>query len=175
MTPFVQLMKDARIIAKKDKFDIFDAADIMENGTFLDKLKFESTCNMSHHAHTRNEGPSEAEDNKKKQSKHLTTVMINGMKVLLKQRLSDIQDLTLEDGPIVVTSEVKQEPYSLPSSYEWIDCDLNSDVMYSHVADLLTQHFTARGYMYTETYNKDFLRWHCNRLITTQAGILESV
>ncbi|KAL0775729.1 hypothetical protein Bca101_040881 [Brassica carinata] len=157
-TSIQKLMRHALIVANENGFYTFIALDIMGNKSFFKKPS-----------------PSEAEDNKKKQSKHLTTVMINGMKVLLKQRLSDIQDLTLEDGPIVVTSEVKQEPYSLPSSYEWIDCDLNSDVMYSHVADLLTQHFTARGYMYTETYNKDFLRWHCNRLITTQAGILESV
>ncbi|KAG2309724.1 hypothetical protein Bca52824_029472 [Brassica carinata] len=76
------------------------------------------------------------------------------------ERLSDIQDLSLEDGPIVVTrSEVKQDPYALPSNYEWIDCDLNCDDMSSQVAVMLTQNFTARGYMLRETYSKDFLRW----------------
>ncbi|KAL0739806.1 hypothetical protein Bca4012_081319 [Brassica carinata] len=69
------------------------------------------------------------------------------------ERLSDIQDLSLEDGPIVVTrSEVKQDPYALPSNYEWIDCDLNCDDMSSQVAVMLTQNFTARVPTPVSTY-----------------------
>ncbi|XP_053119282.1 glycylpeptide N-tetradecanoyltransferase 2 isoform X3 [Hemicordylus capensis] len=39
-TPLLDLMNDALIIAKLKGFDVFNALDVMENKTFLEKLKF---------------------------------------------------------------------------------------------------------------------------------------
>ncbi|XP_039733380.1 glycylpeptide N-tetradecanoyltransferase 2 isoform X3 [Pteropus medius] len=39
-TPLLDLMSDALIIAKSKGFDVFNALDLMENKTFLEKLKF---------------------------------------------------------------------------------------------------------------------------------------
>lgn len=39
-TPLLDLMSDALIIAKLKGFDVFNALDLMENKTFLEKLKF---------------------------------------------------------------------------------------------------------------------------------------
>lgn len=39
-TPLLDLMNDALIIAKLKGFDVFNALDLMENKTFLEKLKF---------------------------------------------------------------------------------------------------------------------------------------
>ncbi|KAG8138923.1 putative Glycylpeptide N-tetradecanoyltransferase protein, partial [Naja naja] len=39
-TPLLDLMNDALIIAKMKGFDVFNALDLMENKTFLEKLKF---------------------------------------------------------------------------------------------------------------------------------------
>merc|ERR1712157_96558 len=38
--PLTTLMKDALILAKKDKMDVFNALNLMENETFLSELKF---------------------------------------------------------------------------------------------------------------------------------------
>lgn len=40
-TPLDQLMKDILIICRQNKFDIFQAKDVMHNDTFLKQLKFE--------------------------------------------------------------------------------------------------------------------------------------
>lgn len=39
-TPWVDLMGDALVLAKKADFDVFNALDLMENAEFLEKLKF---------------------------------------------------------------------------------------------------------------------------------------
>uniref|UniRef100_A0AAY4CM71 Glycylpeptide N-tetradecanoyltransferase n=1 Tax=Denticeps clupeoides TaxID=299321 RepID=A0AAY4CM71_9TELE len=39
-TPLLDLMSDALVLAKSKGFDVFNALDLMENKTFLDKLKF---------------------------------------------------------------------------------------------------------------------------------------
>ncbi|XP_023346924.1 glycylpeptide N-tetradecanoyltransferase 2 [Eurytemora carolleeae] len=39
-TPWLDLMGDALILAKKDDFDVFNALDLMNNSEFLEKLKF---------------------------------------------------------------------------------------------------------------------------------------
>lgn len=39
-TPWISLMNDALISAKQSNFDVFNALDIMENGKFLEELKF---------------------------------------------------------------------------------------------------------------------------------------
>merc|ERR1712088_323377 len=40
VTPWVDLMGDALILAKKSDFDVFNALDLMDNPEFLEKLKF---------------------------------------------------------------------------------------------------------------------------------------
>ncbi|XP_065838154.1 glycylpeptide N-tetradecanoyltransferase 2-like [Oscarella lobularis] len=40
ITPLVDLIQDALIIAKNAEFDVFNALNVMENKTFLEKLKF---------------------------------------------------------------------------------------------------------------------------------------
>uniref|UniRef100_A0A1D1XGR6 Glycylpeptide N-tetradecanoyltransferase n=1 Tax=Anthurium amnicola TaxID=1678845 RepID=A0A1D1XGR6_9ARAE len=39
-TPLLQLMNDVLIVAKKKEYDVFNALDVMHNGTFLKELKF---------------------------------------------------------------------------------------------------------------------------------------
>ena len=39
-TPWNELIGDALVLAKKDDFDVFNALDLMENPSFLEKLKF---------------------------------------------------------------------------------------------------------------------------------------
>jgi len=39
-TPWVDLMGDALVLAKRENFDVFNALDLMENSEFLEKLKF---------------------------------------------------------------------------------------------------------------------------------------
>ena len=39
-TPLAKLMSDALVLAKRHDFDVFNALDILENGTFLKELKF---------------------------------------------------------------------------------------------------------------------------------------
>jgi len=40
VTPWVDLMGDALVLAKKENFDVFNALDLMDNVEFLEKLKF---------------------------------------------------------------------------------------------------------------------------------------
>merc|ERR1719318_1114872 len=40
VTPWVDLMGDALVLAKRENFDVFNALDLMENSEFLEKLKF---------------------------------------------------------------------------------------------------------------------------------------
>merc|ERR1719270_2685930 len=40
VTPWVDLIGDALVLAKKNDFDVFNALDLMENAEFLEKLKF---------------------------------------------------------------------------------------------------------------------------------------
>ncbi|XAR67140.1 Glycylpeptide N-tetradecanoyltransferase [Bertholletia excelsa] len=48
-TPLVQLMNDALIIAKQNDFDVFNALDIMENGSFRKELKFGESYAQLHY------------------------------------------------------------------------------------------------------------------------------
>jgi len=40
VTPWIDLMQDALVLAKMDNFDVFNALDLMENSEFLETLKF---------------------------------------------------------------------------------------------------------------------------------------
>ncbi|KAG9160678.1 hypothetical protein Leryth_017478 [Lithospermum erythrorhizon] len=46
--------------------------------------------------------------------------------------------LKIQSGVSTPLSEVKQEPYNLPSLYEWITCDMGSEDMCNEVYNLLT-------------------------------------
>ncbi|CAH8265903.1 unnamed protein product [Arabidopsis lyrata] len=77
-------------------------------------------------------------------------------------QFKDIGDTSLPEGPVepaTPLSEVKQEPYNLPSPYEWTTCDLSSDDMCSEVYNFLKVHHPDDGYLFEETYSREFLRW----------------
>ncbi|KAL4269705.1 hypothetical protein GQ457_HM000850 [Hibiscus cannabinus] len=60
-------------------------------------------------------------------------------------QFKDVGDTSLPEGPIeppTPLSEVKQEPYNLPSPYEWTTCDMDSE-------DTCTEF----------NYSKEFLSW----------------
>ncbi|XP_038202471.1 LOW QUALITY PROTEIN: glycylpeptide N-tetradecanoyltransferase 1-like [Arvicola amphibius] len=49
-TPLLDLMSDALVLAKMKGFDVFNALDLMENKTFLEKLKFGiGDCNLQYY------------------------------------------------------------------------------------------------------------------------------
>ncbi|XP_010512860.1 PREDICTED: glycylpeptide N-tetradecanoyltransferase 1-like [Camelina sativa] len=76
---------------------------------------------------------------------------------------SDIGDTSLTEGPVepaTPLSEVRQEPYELPSpALEWTTCDLNSDDMCSEVCNFLNQHYADVKQLFKENYTNEFLRW----------------
>ncbi|CAH2058049.1 unnamed protein product [Thlaspi arvense] len=54
-------------------------------------------------------------------------------------QFKDIGDKSLPEGPIepaTALSKVKQEPYNLPSLFEWTTCDMNSDDMCLELVDV---------------------------------------
>uniref|UniRef100_A0A1J3ENQ9 Glycylpeptide N-tetradecanoyltransferase n=1 Tax=Noccaea caerulescens TaxID=107243 RepID=A0A1J3ENQ9_NOCCA len=78
-------------------------------------------------------------------------------------QFKDIGDTSLPEGPIepaTPLSEVKQEPYNLPSVYEWTTCDMSSDDMCSEVYNLLKNNYVEDDEnMFRFNYSKEFLRW----------------
>nr|KYP63635.1 Glycylpeptide N-tetradecanoyltransferase 1 [Cajanus cajan]KYP63636.1 Glycylpeptide N-tetradecanoyltransferase 1 [Cajanus cajan] len=78
-------------------------------------------------------------------------------------QFKDIGDSSLPEGPIELPtplSEVKQEPYNLPDPYEWITCDINSEVMCDEVYNLLAHNYVEDDEnMFRFNYSKEFLRW----------------
>ncbi|XAR54533.1 Glycylpeptide N-tetradecanoyltransferase [Bertholletia excelsa] len=78
-------------------------------------------------------------------------------------QFKDLRDTSLREGPIELPtplSEVKQEPYNLPSSYEWITCDMDSEEMCTEVYNLLTNNYVEDDEsMFRFNYSKEFLRW----------------
>ncbi|EOA28715.1 hypothetical protein CARUB_v10024943mg [Capsella rubella] len=70
-------------------------------------------------------------------------------------------DTSFPEGPVepaTLLSEVKQEPYNLPSQYEWTTCDLKSDDMCTELYNFLKLHF-GTGQLFQETYSMELLRW----------------
>ncbi|KAK4769774.1 hypothetical protein SAY87_030306 [Trapa incisa] len=77
-------------------------------------------------------------------------------------QFKDIGDSSLPEGPIeppTPLSEVKQEPYNLPAPYEWITCDMESE-MSAEVYNLLTNNYVEDDEnMFRFNYSKEFLSW----------------
>ncbi|GLJ43611.1 hypothetical protein SUGI_0907690 [Cryptomeria japonica] len=69
----------------------------------------------------------------------------------------------LREGPIeepVPLSEVRQEPYTLPSQYEWYTCDVDCEETLTNVYNLLTNNYVEDDKnMFRFDYSKIFLRW----------------
>ena len=78
-------------------------------------------------------------------------------------QFKDIQNRDLSKGPIedpTPLSEVRKEPYNLPSPYEWCTCDINKDETSTQIYNLLTKHYVEDNEnMFRFDYSKDFLRW----------------
>ncbi|KAL3366381.1 hypothetical protein AABB24_011181 [Solanum stoloniferum] len=78
-------------------------------------------------------------------------------------QFKDLGDASLPEGPIeppTPLTEVKREPYNLPSPYEWTTCDLDSEDMCSEVYLLLTNNYVEDDEnMFRFNYSKEFLRW----------------
>ncbi|KAL5714402.1 hypothetical protein ACHQM5_016369 [Ranunculus cassubicifolius] len=75
----------------------------------------------------------------------------------------DLGDSSLQEGPIeppTPLDDVKQEPYNLPSSYEWSTCDIGSEETCTEVYNLLTNNYVEDDEnMFRFNYSKEFLRW----------------
>ncbi|KAL3566496.1 hypothetical protein D5086_031911 [Populus alba] len=59
-------------------------------------------------------------------------------------QFKDIGDSSLPEGPIespTPLSEVKQEPYNLPTQYEWTTCDMESEETCNEVYNLLKNNY----------------------------------
>ncbi|OVA08408.1 Myristoyl-CoA:protein N-myristoyltransferase [Macleaya cordata] len=78
-------------------------------------------------------------------------------------QFKDLGDTSLPEGPIeppTPLSEVKQEPYNLPSMYEWTTCDIDSEETCAEVYNLLTNNYVEDDEnMFRFNYSKEFLRW----------------
>ncbi|KAF2302728.1 hypothetical protein GH714_001508 [Hevea brasiliensis] len=78
-------------------------------------------------------------------------------------QFKDIRDAILPEGPIeppTPLSEVKQEPYNLPSPYEWTTCDIELEETCSEVYNLLKNNYVEDDEnMFRFNYSKEFLRW----------------
>ncbi|KAL6002695.1 glycylpeptide N-tetradecanoyltransferase [Asimina triloba] len=79
------------------------------------------------------------------------------------RQFKDLGDTSLPEGPIeppTPLSEVKQEPYNLPSLYEWVTCDMDSEDTCTEVYDLLKNNYVEDDEnMFRFNYSKEFLQW----------------
>ncbi|KAF3439630.1 hypothetical protein FNV43_RR17908 [Rhamnella rubrinervis] len=78
-------------------------------------------------------------------------------------QFKDRGNSSLPEGPIeppTPLSEVKQEPYNLPSPYEWTTCDISSEETCNEVYTLLKNNYVEDDEnMFRFNYSKEFLRW----------------
>ncbi|KAK8509093.1 hypothetical protein V6N13_062145 [Hibiscus sabdariffa] len=78
-------------------------------------------------------------------------------------QFKDVGDTSLPEGPIeppTPLSDVKQEPYNLPSQYEWTTCDMDSEETCNEVYNLLKNNYVEDDEnMFRFNYSKEFLRW----------------
>ncbi|KZV58463.1 glycylpeptide N-tetradecanoyltransferase 1-like [Dorcoceras hygrometricum] len=78
-------------------------------------------------------------------------------------QFKDLGNSSLPEGPIeqpIPLSEVKQEPYNLPTPYEWITCDIDSEEVCNEVYNLLTNNYVEDDEnMFRFNYSKEFLCW----------------
>ncbi|TYI48235.1 hypothetical protein E1A91_D13G232800v1 [Gossypium mustelinum] len=78
-------------------------------------------------------------------------------------QFKDVGDTSLPNGSIELPtplSEVKQEPYNLPSPYEWTTCDMDSEETCTEVYILLKNNYVEDDEnLFRFNYSKEFLRW----------------
>ncbi|XP_044462148.1 glycylpeptide N-tetradecanoyltransferase 1-like [Mangifera indica] len=78
-------------------------------------------------------------------------------------QFKDIGDSSLPEGaiePPTPLSEVKQEPYNLPTQFEWTTCDMDSEETCTEVYNLLKNNYVEDDEsMFRFNYSKEFLRW----------------
>ncbi|XP_031473885.1 glycylpeptide N-tetradecanoyltransferase 1 [Nymphaea colorata] len=78
-------------------------------------------------------------------------------------QFKDVGDTSLPEGPIEdpsPLSEVRQEPYNLPSPYEWSTCDMDLEETCTEVYNLLMNNYVEDDEnMFRFNYSKEFLRW----------------
>ncbi|XP_043716152.1 glycylpeptide N-tetradecanoyltransferase 1-like [Telopea speciosissima] len=78
-------------------------------------------------------------------------------------QFNELGDTSLPEGPIeqpTPLSEVKQEPYNLPSPYEWTTCDIDNEETCTEIYNLLTNNYVEDDEnMFRFNYSKEFLRW----------------
>ncbi|KAE8658167.1 Glycylpeptide N-tetradecanoyltransferase 1 [Hibiscus syriacus] len=78
-------------------------------------------------------------------------------------QFKDVGDTSLPEGPIELPtplSEVKQEPYNLPSQYEWTTCDMDSEETCNEVYNLLKNNYVEDDEnVFRFNYSREFLRW----------------
>ncbi|GAV72988.1 RVT_1 domain-containing protein/NMT domain-containing protein/NMT_C domain-containing protein/Lycopene_cycl domain-containing protein, partial [Cephalotus follicularis] len=78
-------------------------------------------------------------------------------------QFKEVGDSSLPEGPIespTPLSEVKQDPYNLPSPYEWTTCDMDSEETCNEVYNLLKNNYVEDDEnMFRFNYSKEFLRW----------------
>lgn len=73
----------------------------------------------------------------------------------------DADRTDLQEGPLDPTlSQVRDEPYALPESFEWYSCDLDDQEECKEVYDLLTNNYVEDSdAMFRFDYSPEFLRW----------------
>lgn len=68
-----------------------------------------------------------------------------------------------DDGPVdapKTISDVKQEPYRLPDSFEWCTCDMNNEGETKEVYELLSHNYVEDDdNMFRFNYSAEFLAW----------------
>lgn len=68
-----------------------------------------------------------------------------------------------EDGPIDApksVSDVRQEPYNLPESFEWCTCDFQNEAVLTEVYELLSHNYVEDDdNMFRFNYSPAFLKW----------------
>lgn len=71
--------------------------------------------------------------------------------------------MQIQEGPIDVQKSIKdirQEPYNLPSSFEWSECNVKDESVLKEVYELLSAHYVEDDdNMFRFAYSSDFLRW----------------
>mmetsp|Transcript_16098 Transcript_16098/g.34830 ORF Transcript_16098/g.34830 Transcript_16098/m.34830 type:complete len:429 (-) Transcript_16098:795-2081(-) len=78
-------------------------------------------------------------------------------------QFKDEREQQFQEGPIdteKTVADVKQEPYSLPDSFEWCTCDLTKPGVIQEVYELLSNNYVEDDdAMFRFNYSEAFLKW----------------
>lgn len=78
-------------------------------------------------------------------------------------QFNDGDSATVADGPVdepKTVADVRQEPYTLPDSFEWCSCDMMDDKECKEVYELLSLNYVEDDdNMFRFNYSPEFLRW----------------